>query len=256
MGLGRRFWTLWQLRPWAIASLLLAILASVWSVAQISLFPPGLHSRSLEMATATTNVVVDTPTSSALDLRQSSYDFDAMTQRAVLLGNVIANGQVRESIARAANVPVEAIQVTPPFTRKQPRAVVGQGTSKHASDIAKSTNQYRLSIQANPTVPLLDIYAQAPSREAAEILANSAVDSLKKYLADLAATQQVPAKDQIRLLQLGRARGTVINNGIDWQVALLAFFLTFALSSATVILVSRVIRGFRVEAVANRRAPA
>jgi hypothetical protein len=253
--LGKRLFTLWRLRPWLVVSVLLATIVAVWSVAKISLFPPGLTSRSLEMATATTHVVVDTPHSSVLDLRQNTYDFQALTQRAVLLGNVIANGSVRATIAARAHVPVDVLQVAPPLTPKQPEATLGTGNpAPSVGDIAKSTDQYRLSIQADPTVPVLDIYAQAPTAAAAAALANGAVDGLREYLAGLAATQQTPSKDQVQLLQLGPAHGTVINNGIEWQVAVLAFILTLAIASATGVFFSRVSRGWRMAALAEQRA--
>lgn len=253
MALGRRIWTLWGLRPYVGLCLLFAILMATWSVYSISLLPPKLTPRAMEMATANTHVIVDTPTSSVLDLRQDSYSFDVMTQRAIVLGNVIANGSVREAIAKSAKIPAENLRVTAPFTRRNPRAV-GIGNEKKTSDILASTNQYRLNIQANPTVPMLDIYAQAPDAESAERLANAAVDSLKQYLQNLASTQAIPANEQLKLLQLGRADGAVINGGVQWQVAFVVFLLTFALACATTILVSRVVRGVRVAAVADRQA--
>src|SRR3954471_6590214 len=123
MALGSRLWTLWRFQRFVLVSALVALLMAIWSIYSISLMPPKLTPRSLQMATATTHVVVDTPTSSVLDLRQNSYDFDAMTQRAIVLGNVIANGSVRESIARQAGISTAQLQVTAPFTRRQPRAV-------------------------------------------------------------------------------------------------------------------------------------
>jgi hypothetical protein len=245
MEVGRRIWNLWLLRPWVIASAVFAFAMALWSVYGVSLLPPKLTPRALEMATATTHVVVDTPSSAVLDLRQNSYDFGAMTQRAIVIGNVMANGRVRESIARAAKIPVERLQITAPFTREQPRAVTSS-EQKRASDIFESTDQYRINIQANPTVPILDVYAQAPSAREAATLADAAVDGLRRYVTDLAATQQIPDTSQVRLLQLGRATGTVINKGVDWQVALLVFIITFSLSCATAIFVSRVRRGFLV----------
>lgn len=252
MRLGHRIWTLWRLRPFMAASAMLAAVVATWSVADISLAPPGLKSRSLEMASGTTHVVVDTPKSSIIDLRQNTYSFEALTQRAILLGNVMANGPVREAIAENADVPVEALQVAAPLTSRQPRAQVGSANQKRASDLLRSTEQYRLSIQANPTVPVLDIYSQAPTAEKAEILANSAVESLREYLNGLAATKDIPENDQIQLVQLGRARGQVINEGVDWQVAFLAFLFTFAISCATVIFFSRVRQGWRMAALAER----
>jgi hypothetical protein len=254
MRLGHRIWTLWRLRPFMAASAVIAAVVATWSVADISLAPPGLKSRSLEMATGTTHVVVDTPKSSIVDLRQNTYSFEALTQRAILLGNVMANGPVREAIAESAGVPVDVLQVAAPLTSRQPRAQVGSANQKRAGDLLKSTDQYRLSIQANPTVPVLDIYSQAPTAESAEILANSAVDSLREYLADLAARKDISADDQIQLVQLGRARGKVINDGVDWQVAFLAFLLTFAISCATVIFFARVRQGWRMAALAERGA--
>lgn len=254
MGLGKRLWTLWRLRPWVAACVLVAALVAVWSVAKISLSPPRLTARALEIASATTHVVVDTPRSSVLDLRQNTYDFQALTQRAVLLGNVIANGTVRQAIAARVHIPVAALQVAAPLTAKQPRAESGSGRQPSVGDITKSTNQYQLSIQVNPTVPILDIYAEAPTPDSAATLANAAVDGLHDYLAQLAQTQQIPSQDQIRLLQLGRARGTVINQGIDWQVGVLVFLLTLSFACATTIFVSRVRSGWRMAALADQHA--
>jgi hypothetical protein len=253
MGLGKRLWTLWRLWPMVIAAALLSLVVAVWSVAEISIAPPRLTPRALDMATGTTHIVVDTPRSSVLDLRQNTYSFEALTQRAVLLGNVMSNGPVREGIARRAGVPVEVLQITAPLTRKQPRAVAGSANQKKASDILKSTDQYRLNIEANPTVPVLDIYSQAPTAKSAAVLANASVDALKEYLNNLAASQQIPSKEQIQIRQLGRARGAVITEGIDLRVSFLAFVLTFSFACATGIFLSRVWRGFRLAALADQR---
>ena len=212
---------------------------------QISVIPPRLTPRSLQMATATTHVVVDTPRSSILDLSQDTYVLEALRQRAIVLGNVPAQGAVRMAIARRARVPVDSLQVTPPLTATQPRVVEGSANQKHATDILASTDQYRISIQTNPTVPMMDIYSQAPTAQKAEIMANAVVDELRVYLARVAVAQRTPEADQISLVQLGRANGAVINDGIKWQVGLLAFVLTFSVACATVILFSRVREGWR-----------
>jgi hypothetical protein len=252
MGFGVRLRRLWEMKAGVAVCLVLALVAAVWSLDEISLFPPRLTPRSLEMATASTHVVVDTPHSTMLDLRQDTYELEGLTKRAVLLGNVIANGHVKESIAREARIPVEVLSVEAPLTAKQPRARVEGGHGKTASDILRSNDQYRLNIQANPTAPVLDIYAQAPTAEGAQGLANAAVDSLRAYLANLAHAESTPETQQIRLVQLGTARGAVINKGARWQVALVAFILTFGLACATLIFLSRISRGWRVASLSER----
>jgi hypothetical protein len=117
-------------------------------------------------------------------------------------------------------------------------------------------DQYRLNIQANLSVPMLDIYSQAPTAKSAAVLANAAVDELRVYLQQLATVQRTPARDRIRLLQLGRARGTVINEGVRWEVFVLAFVVTFALTCASVLFVARVRVGWRQQTLADRAASA
>jgi hypothetical protein len=254
MSAGTRIRELWRMRPYVAASAVLALVVAIWSVAHVSLFPPRVESRSLEMATAATHVVVDKPRSTILDLRADTYSLEALRQRAVVLGNVIANGEVRDAIARHAHVPSDELQIEPPLTPDQPRAVVASTDRKHATDLLASTDQYRLSIQANPTVPMLDIYAQAPNASSAALLANTTVEQLRGYLAELAASERTPELHQIQLLQLGHAQGEVINAGIDVQVAVLVFAITFAIACASLIFVSRVKDGWRAESLRERAA--
>ena len=252
MGFGVRLRMLWKLRAAVAACVLLSFVAGLSSVQRISL--QGLTPRSLEVATASTQVVIDTPKSAMLDLRQDTYSLEGLTNRAVLLGNVMASSSVRASIAQRANVPVDALLVSAPLTPKQPRAIADEGNTKRTSDIFKLHDEYRLNIQANPTAPVLHIYAQTPTAKSADALANAAVDSMRAYLEELAREEQTPMAEQIRLIQLGRAQGAVINGGVQWQVAILAFFLTLAASCATLILIARVAEGWHRSALADRLA--
>jgi hypothetical protein len=256
MNLGMHLRELWQNRLVACACVGLAVLAAMSAAFKISVFPPGVHSRSLDLAAASTRVIVDTPHSTVLDLRESTSDFEAMSNRAVLLGNVMASLPVRDYIARRAHVPAEAIIATTPLTPDFPRPAATNENQKHTSDLFKSTDQYRLNIQANPTVPVLDVYAEAPTKGSAEALANAAVDGLRDYLGDVARIQGIGAPDQVRLSQLGRARGGVINGGVRLQAALLAFVLAFAVSAAAAIFVTRVRRGWEHGAPATDDLPA
>lgn len=251
MGFGIRIRGLWQIRRWVLACGVFAFIAAVWSVAGIGLFPPRLDSRSLDMAAASTQVVVDTPRSTLVDIREDTYDLNALTNRAVLLGNVMSSPQVRADIARRAHVPFDGLQVTPPLTPRQPRVLSEAGSERHASDILKLNGQYRLNVEASPTVPFLRIYAQAPDAKTAAALANGAVDGVRAYLTNLAQSTGTPIGQQVRLTQLGRAHGEVIDKGIAWRGALLVFVLMFAVSCATVIWIRRVREGWRLAALSE-----
>jgi hypothetical protein len=173
-----------------------------------------------------------------------------------VLGNVIASSGVEARIAQRARIPRERLRIQAPLTPQQSAPPVDSQNARHVSDVMKSTNQYRITINANPTVPMLDIYAQTPTADSAAALANAAVDELQAYLAGVVARQRTPRKFEIRPVQLGRATGVVINGGVRWQAAILAFLLTFGISCATVTFLARVRAGWRQAALSERAAEA
>jgi hypothetical protein len=251
MKLGIHLRELSHLRISLVACLLVALAAAALSLNQLSLIPPGLKPRSLEIATAHTQVVVDNPQSTILDLRQATYDIDGLRNRAVLVGNVMASPPVRAYIARRDGVSPDVLQMTAPRTAAQPRPTAEIGRKRGSADLLRSTDQYRLDIQANPTVPILDIYAQAPNADAAGKLANASVDGLADYLRALAASERTPRNLQVTIRQLGRARGQVLNKGARLQLAIVTFIIAFGLACLAAIVIARVRRGWVVAATSE-----
>ena len=225
-------------------ALAVALLAASRVLFAISIFPPGIESRSTDVATASTHVLIDTPRSTLTDLRQDFYEIRVLSQRAVILGNVMASPPVRDFIGRRVGVPGDEISATGPVTPDQPNVIATAETAPHTTDILKRPNEYRLSIQANPTVPVLDIYAEAPDDAAAKKLASGAVSGLRDYL-DLVARQRgTPGSEQVVLQQLGPVRGGVINSGAGLTMALVVFLLIFTVCAAAVLCVARIRRGW------------
>ncbi|HEX3803734.1 MAG TPA: hypothetical protein VHV75_12925 [Solirubrobacteraceae bacterium] len=243
MNVGIGIHKLWQAKARLLLCVVLATLAAILTVYKVS--PSGISSRHFEMASALTHVLVDTPTSSIIDLHESTYTLADIQDRAVVIGNILANDPVEAAIAKKAGVPDSLLRIQAPLTPKQSQPQVNSQTARHVTDVLKSNNQYRLDIEANTTIPMLDIYAQTPTAASAAALANAAVYELKIYLAQMAATEHIPVRSQIHLDQIGRATGLVINPGVDWQVALLAFLLTFAAALAATTYGARVRAGWR-----------
>ncbi len=235
---------LWRQKVGLAIAFALAVLAATRILYGISVFPPSLTPNSLGLASASTHVLVDTPRSTLVDLREDTYSFTEMTNRALLLGNVIASLPVRDYIARRAGVPADLIKVSPPLTPEQPRPLATSAEQPKSTDILKSPNEYRLSVQSNPTVPIIDIDSEAPNAAAAANLANSAVQGLREYLTATGRQRATPSKDQVKLVQLGRATAGSINSGAGIQFAALAFLFVFSACCAVVLLIGRVRRGW------------
>lgn len=242
--LGMHMRELWGQKIGLAIALAVALIAAARVLFGIGLFPPSLEPSSQSLASASTQAIVDTPRSSVIDLREDTYSFTGLTNRALLLGNVMASLPVREYIARRAGVPAALIRVQAPLTPEQPRVVADGADQPKTSDILKSPEEYRLNVQANPTVPVLNIYAEAPDGEAAAKLANGSVEGLRDYLRALAAEHETPLAQRVRLVQLGRATGKTIDPGAGVVLATLVFVFVFAIASAAVLFVARVRRGW------------
>jgi hypothetical protein len=236
MQLGRTLHQLWRLKRSVALAFALALLISVTSVYKVGLLPPSLKSRGLEIGAASTYVLIDTPNSKVVDIRAQTNDFQSLITRTNLLGNVMASPPVRGFIARRAHIPQDLIQAQAPAT---------PDSEKRASDILRASDKYRLSIEASPSVPILSVYAEAPTGAGAVKVANAAVDGLQDYLNTLAAQQRLPAYQQVRLKQLGRATGGVINGGVKLEVGGLTFVVVFVLCCAALLGFRRIRRGWK-----------
>jgi len=244
MKLGIHMHELWRTGWGLAASLLLASFVALSSAYKIGL-PPKLEPRSFATASASTHVLVDAPSSILLDLRENAGQLDQLTKRTVLLGNVMASLPVRTYIAQRAGLPIQRIEMSAPTTVQYPVAIADSGKQRRTTDILRSNDEYRIDVKSNPTVPILDVYAQARSPKIAAALANGAVDGLRDYLSAAATTQGTPASQQVQLTQLGRATGGELTGGLRGEVLGLVFLLAFGLSSAASLVVARVVRGWR-----------
>jgi hypothetical protein len=253
MQVGRYMRELWVQKFGLIAALILASAAAIGLNYNVtSVFPPRLESKSLEIASATTQVVVDTKRPAIVDLRQNTYDFQALDNRALLLGNVMASPPVRDFVAKEVGISPEAIRIDAPVTPEQPRVVADGAHQPKTSDILRSPDEYRISIQANPTVPVLNIYAVAPDVSTAENLADAAVKGLRRYLVSVADTRGTPPRDAVALNQLGPAKGGDVDPSSSLQLAIVAFVLVFLGVCLLAIFLARIRSGWRETAPTDR----
>ena len=202
----------------------------------------GVHSRDWQIGAASTTLLIDTPQSEILNLHASTDDFGSLQARAALIGNLMATDPVKAEIAKLMGVAPTRIQATSPVTANVPQTLTEPGSGASATDILASADHYKLQLQVDPTVPVLHIYAQAPSGPAAVNLANDSVKGVKLYLTSLANKQGLNPAAHVDLIQLGPAYGGVINSGASKEIVLLVFCTAFA----SVVFVAALLRRFRV----------
>jgi hypothetical protein len=203
----------------------------------------SVRGRELRVSAATTRVLVDLPRPAVPDLRSTASDFGSLTTRAELLGNLMSSDPVLRHIGRRAKLPPDQIAAIPVVTSEVDRVFREAGSEERAGRLLLAEKPYRLEVQAKPTLPVLDMYAQAPTTPEAERLANGAVTGLRDYLRGLARRQGFEPGAGVRLKQLGPARGGVISSRGGPKVAALTFLVAFALTACLLMLLMQLRRG-------------
>jgi hypothetical protein len=242
MELARTLNSLWRNRLWFAIGIVIATAAAIVSVYTVSLFPPKLTSRTNEFATASTQILVDTPNSSFANLEE---EVDPLNYRAGVFARFLASPEAIALIAREAGLPADAIEAQPPYEQGQPLFAIEPTAEKRSSQIIGERALYRLRFENNPNMPLISVYAQAPTDEEARRLADAAPEALQTYVTGIQETQKTPAKRRVTLRQLGDAKGGTVNAGANLQIAILVFFVVLVLWSLLLIPAHTIMRGWR-----------
>jgi hypothetical protein len=215
---------LWRRRRLVALGALVALIAALLSVNRVGLFPPSLQSRTNVFATASTQILVDTPSSAFVDL---SNETDPLETRASVFARFLTSPVAVALIAREAGLPFDAIEAEGPYELNLPPFQQEPTASQRSTQILGEGALYRLRFENNPELPIVDVFAQAPTREDAIALAAAAPAALRAYVRRIQARQHTPFDRRVEIRRLGHATGGVVNEGANREIAALVFVVVF-----------------------------
>lgn len=233
---------LWKRRRLVALGAFVAAIAAMLSVYTVSLFPPGLHSRTNVFATATTQLLVDTPDSAFADL---ANEMTPLETRASVFARFLATPAALELIARDAKLPLDSIEAEGPYDINLPVVEQEPTADKRSSQILGEGALYRLRFENNPVLPIVAVFAQAPTKSEAVALANVVPRALRTYVQRIQARQGTPLERRVVIRKLGDATGGVVNAGANVQIAALVFLVVFGGWCMLLIPAQTLARGWR-----------
>ena len=242
MELARILRELWNQRRWVLVGAAVGLLAAALTGYRLQLFPPSAESKSYEYGSAQTQVLIESPRSTLADLGR---DPEPLNQRAKIYAQFMTSPAVIELVGREARIPREAIVATGPFNPNQIRQAREPSAERRGVDLAGEDVGYRAQFNVEEDLPIVTIYTQGPSAEAARKLANAAVRVLKAYVARIQAEQEVASNRRVEIRQLGAAEGELVNAGADTKLALIVFLAVLAGWCVAVLVASSVARSWR-----------
>jgi len=230
-----------------VLGVLIAALASVFSVYHIE--GGKLKARSLQYSSASTQVLVDSQASALGSVGQA---FEPLSQRAQVYANFMASPAILGVVAQRAGLSVEQLFAAGPVNANEPRVEQEPTDLKRNVQLTGETKPYRLNFESQGSLPTITIYAQAPTTRQAVTLADASVLGLQRYVASLAAANNVPARMRVTIRQLGPARGAVVDGGIQKSLAAIVFVAVFLLWCVLVLAGTRFLELWRASAPPDR----
>jgi O-antigen ligase len=231
-----------RLLAFACVSAVVALLAVIASLCRVSLLPPKITMRELQVGAAVTHILVDLPREESAHV--SANDFDTMTRRASLVGHVLASPPVLDRIASRIGVDAKELTAETEITEGVPLALTEPNNERRANEILVSHDPYRLDIQAQPTLPILDIYAQAPTATKAKRFADAVAGAGNDYIRVLANRDGLPVANGVRLKQLGSASSGQIDPTAPMKISVLTFVVVFGVCFGILVLIGEARRGW------------
>ncbi|MGH3992367.1 MAG: hypothetical protein ACRDSN_07875 [Pseudonocardiaceae bacterium] len=219
-----------------------AILAAVASVSNVSLMPPKIGGGTLEYYNGRTQILVDSNASSIGDLRR---DLTPMIARANVYSRFMTTPAALRVIGEEAGIPADEIHAEGPYQLGQARFIQEPTAERRGSQLVGQKARYRLRFDSDPELPIVTVYAEAPTGRAATALADGAAAGLADYVKTVQDEQEVPDKRRVNIRQLGSTTGAPVSEGASTKVAGFVFFVAFGLWCLGILLVQRLMAGLR-----------
>ena len=239
------FAKLWRLKYWVVAAACVSLVVAIL-----------LRPKSVEFGAASTQVLVDSPKSSLGDLRE---DLTPLTTRAGVYARFLTSAPIEAEIAQIAGVPATNVTADSPIDPNGAPGAVQPGSERRASQLVAEAKKYRLFLQAEESLPIVAVYAEAPTTREAKRLANAVPLGLQRYVDRLQAQGSIRASHRIQIQQLGRATGGTANQGSGAIVAVLAALTVFVALCLLILFGSRLREAWdearAQESSASKRTP-
>ena len=242
---------LWSRKSLLAIGMLLAGFAAIASVYRVSLSPPSIHRGSLDFASAQTQIFVDSESSSLGDLMN---DFAPMNARANVYARFLTTPAALRLVGKEAGVPGDQIYAAGPYQLGQARYIQEPTAERRAQQLVGDRAAYRLRFDSDPELPIVTMYAEAPTPEEATRLSDGAASALADYVTRLQTDQGIADRRRVAIRRLGSTPGAWVSEGAGRKIGVFVFVLVFGLWCAATIAVRRLAKGWRSASAADEAA--
>jgi hypothetical protein len=181
----------------------------------------------------------------------TTLPIEPLSARAAVFAELMASQPVLSRIASDAGIPPGAITATVPSqTNEGDQGANTDDPNARLNELSAEGAPYRVTFSSQEDMPIVSIFAQAPSAEEAARMATASATTFRDYLDEVQRTDNVPEAEQVVIRPLGQATGGIVRGGgVGPAIAALAFLLTFGVLCVLILLVTGATRRWREERV-------
>jgi hypothetical protein len=248
---------LWQRRLIVAVLIVLGVVAAL----AVNYKLPSFEKRSLELGSASSQILVDSPESTLVEGAESN-SLAILSTRARIYAQYLSSPEARASIAKKAGLSPAQLSAKGPFsTEAGTRNYDPQPAEVRAGDISDEKSGYRLVFTAQEDVPIITVSAQAPSAAEAISIAEASFTTLSRYVSKLQAgvvRNGSPATDAlvsdrgVVVRELGRPEGGTLGGGNNLMMMIFAFAAIVGLGCVAIPVIQGVVRYWRLLDQAER----
>jgi len=237
-----------------------AMLAAILTAFKVS--PSGIERRSTSVGAATSQILVDSK-ESTLVKGAASDQLAALGTRASVYAQYLSSREAVGKIAREMKINPLLITASGPFSEGTGIRDYGeQGAESRATALVDEAKGFRLVFKAQEDVPIITVYATAPTVQGSLDLAHSSYKVLSDYLGELkreaAKAEKVdpepkavvsstgPLINDIVVRQLGQPEGGQVGGSADMMLMILAFVGVFGIGCLVFAIVTGFMRHWRL----------
>ena len=222
---------LWNLRLWVALGLLIAVAGGYGAM-------KAFHKEVY--AAASTQLLVGSRDAAISDSATQTGALNGDAALSQVYAQLLTSDKVLTWVGQAAGIPQNLIEAIGPLQVDGAPQAIRLPTSVPGEPKPTGTPKYILNLTQNPALPVIDVYAEAPTTKQAIALANSAGAGLSAFLAHQAASGAVAPGNRVSVTQLGPATGGMVDPGAGKSIGVIAFAVIFAVWCGLLLWVTRV----------------
>jgi hypothetical protein len=232
-----RLWgTLRRRRLLLLGIVALALVAALYTTYQL----PSMKKRSLDVGAATSQILIDSQRSTMV-VGSTAEQISTLGTRSRVFAQYLSSRDAVQQLSSVTGIPATSITARGPFSSGTGiKNYQAQAAESRAADLVDEAKQYRLVYEAQEDVPIVTVYATAPTPGEALSLARGSFVVLQRFVdrlklkagrgsvtsaqADQAPGTSAPtAASDVVVRQLGAPEGGIIGGGSGPILMVLAF---------------------------------